>query len=198
MSASSKFARVTLCASMVAAALLAGCATTVPQRQLPPPPPPVAPPDTTVYAAPTRGQTQDQQDRDKYECSQWATQQTGFDPSRPLPPPAQPGRIRVVPGGPPPGSGVLAGAATGAIIGAAVSNPWHQGPGALVGMVAGAVLGGAVESAQNDHAQAAAAQANADAQQRAQYSRDANVEAQAANYRRAMGACLDARGYSVR
>jgi len=190
--------RATTCAAVAVAVLLAGCATTVPQRPLPPPPPPVAPPDTTVYAAPTRGQTPEQQDRDRYECSQWATQQTGFDPSRPLPAPVQPGRIRVVPGGPAPGSGVLAGAATGAIVGAAVSNPWHQGPGALVGLVAGAVLGGAVESAQNQSAQNAAAQANAQAQQNAQYARDVNVEAQANSYRRAMSACLDARGYSVR
>jgi len=195
-----QFARIARGAAVTAVVLLAGCVTTVPQRPLPPPAPParVAPPDTTVYAAPTRGQTPQQQDRDHYECAQWATQQTGFDPSRPLPAPAQPGRIRVVPSGPAPGSGVLAGAATGAIIGAAVSNPWHQGPGALIGMVAGAMLGGAAETAQNNQAQQVAAQANAEAASSAQYARDANVDAQAANYRRALGACLDARGYSVR
>lgn len=186
-------------ASVIGVALLAGCATTVPQRPLPPPPPRVvAPPDTSVYAAPARGQTPEQQDRDRYECSQWATQQSGFDPSRPLPAAPQPGRIRVVPAGPAPGSGVVAGAATGAIVGAAVSNPWNQGPGALIGLVAGAVLGGAVESAQADHARAQAAQINAAAESQASAARDAGVAAQAANYRRAMSACLDARGYSVR
>lgn len=38
--------------------------------------------DTTVYAYPTHGQSAEQADRDRYECYQWAVQQTGFDPSR--------------------------------------------------------------------------------------------------------------------
>lgn len=180
----------------VSAVALAGCATTVPQYPLPPPVR-VAPPDVTVFAAPTRGQTPEQLDRDRYECGQWATQQTGFDPSRPLPAAPQP-RQRYVVAGPAPGSGVVAGAATGAIVGAAVSNPWHAGQGALVGLAAGALLGAAVESAQTQQAQQIAAQANAQANQNVQYVHDANLDAQAANYRRAMSACLDARGYSVR
>lgn len=197
MNGSAALRRAAGLTGVVVVVLLAGCATTVPQRPLPPPPPPVAPPDVTVYAAPTRGQTPEQQDRDRYECATWATQQTGFDPSRPLPPPAAP-RMRAVPMAPAPGSGVVAGAATGAIVGAAVSNPWHQGPGALIGLAAGAVLGGVVENAQTTQAQNAAAQINADSAAHAQYTRDARVDAQAANYRRAMSACLDARGYSVR
>lgn len=180
-------------------AAVAGCATTepVPQRPLPPPVH-VAMPDTTVYAAPARGQTPEQLDRDRYDCAQWATAQTGFDPSRP-PPVAAPRRgSRVVVAGPPPGSGVVAGAATGAVLGAAFANPWNPGPATLFGLAAGAIAGGAIESAQNQKAQQVAADLTAQADSSPQTVRDPNLEAQAANYRRAMSACLDARGYSVR
>jgi len=114
-------------------AVLVGCATTPPpeQRPAPPPPPPrgvvyqqPAPPpvNANVYAYPLRGQTPEQQDRDHYECSIWATQQTGFDPSAPGVPPQQ--QVHVV-SGPPPGSGTVAGAFTGAILGAVIGGPYH-------------------------------------------------------------------------
>jgi len=55
-------------------------------------PPPVA---TTapvssydVIAYPSRGQTPDQQARDRYECHSWAVSQSGFDPSTATSPPA--------------------------------------------------------------------------------------------------------------
>jgi len=111
------------------AALLPGCATTPPpeERPAPPPPPPVGtvyaphppPPQVSsdVYAYPTRGQSPEQQDRDHYDCSIWATQQTGFDPSAPGVPPQH--QVHVV-SGPPPGSGTAAGAVTGAILGAVI------------------------------------------------------------------------------
>src|SRR5262249_54723658 len=35
------------------------------------------------YVYPAKGQSKEQQDRDQYECYQWAKQQTGFDPSAP-------------------------------------------------------------------------------------------------------------------
>jgi hypothetical protein len=33
-----------------------------------------------IYAYPRNGQSGEQQQRDKFECHQWAVQQTGFDP----------------------------------------------------------------------------------------------------------------------
>ncbi|MCI0506751.1 MAG: hypothetical protein L0Z73_11675 [Gammaproteobacteria bacterium] len=39
-------------------------------------------PTTTVYFYPTRGQSEQQQDRDRYECYMWAVKQTGFDPGQ--------------------------------------------------------------------------------------------------------------------
>jgi hypothetical protein len=149
---------------------------------------PVGPPDTTVYFYPTRNQPSTQQDRDRYECHLWAVQQSGFDPNSSSAPP----HLRtVMVAGPPPGSGVAAGAVTGALVGAAISRPWEAGPAALVGAIAGAAIGGAAESAATDQAreQAAASANNA---------RAAALEHQASDYRRAMTACLEGRGYTVR
>src|SRR5216683_7193283 len=36
-----------------------------------------------IYIYPAKGQSQAQQDKDRYECHSWAVQQTGFDPSNP-------------------------------------------------------------------------------------------------------------------
>jgi hypothetical protein len=146
-------------------------------------PPPPAP---SVYFYPTRGQSSEQQDRDRYECHTWAVQQSGFDPSSPNAPPHL--RMQMPASGPPPGTGVAAGAVTGAVVGAAVSRPWEAGQGALLGAVAGAVIGGAAEAAAAQQSRAAAAN---DA-------RASLLEQQARNYRRAMSACLEGRGYDVR
>ena len=45
------------------------------------------------FIYPDRGQSQAQQDQDKYQCSQWASQQTGFDPT--VPPPIHKPRRRL-------------------------------------------------------------------------------------------------------
>jgi hypothetical protein len=180
--------RVAIFAAATLSAVLCGCVTPPPPRPLPPPPPPV---QTNIYAYPTNGQTAEQQDRDRYDCYQWAIQQTGFDPSSPSVPPHE--RIQVVGGPPavPPGAGVATGAVTGAVLGAIVSGPRNAGAGALVGAVLGGVLGGAAESAQDQ----AAAQSNTVVVQRQQ---SAQLERKAGDFKRAAGACLEARGYSVR
>jgi len=149
---------------------------------------PAGPPDTRVYFYPTQGQSSEQQDRDRYECHNWAVRQSGFDPSAPNAPP----HLRtVVVAGPPPGSGVAAGAVTGAVVGAAVSRPWEAGSGALIGAIAGAAIGGIAESAATEQARVeAAASAN--------NAHVAALEQQASGYRRAMSACLEGRGYEVR
>ena len=79
---------------------------------------PAARPSPTVYFYPQHGQSAEQQDRDRYECYRWAYKQTGYDPSRPRRDGGAP--VQVVPV-PPPGYGVAAGAATGAVIGAAAN-----------------------------------------------------------------------------
>jgi hypothetical protein len=140
-----------------------------------------------VYFYPTQGQSPERQERDRYECYNWAVSRTGFDPSRRPLPPSQ--RDVVVPARPT-GEATVGGALIGAIIGAAVSDSRNAASGALVGAAAGGLLGAVSESAQADEdarrytaSQAAAAAGNGRA---------------AADYQRAMSACLEARGYSVK
>jgi hypothetical protein len=172
-------------------ALLSACVAEPPPRPIPPPPR-VAAVDTTVYSYPTQGQSPEQADRDRYECYVWASQQTGFDPSAATVPPEM--RVRVVQGqGPPPGTGTAVGAVSGALLGAAVSNPWNRGAGALVGAIIGSAVGSTADAAN--------ASANAQRVQEARMADRAQVaqmQQQASNYRRALGACLEGRGYSVR
>lgn len=164
---------------------LAGCETAPP-----PQPPPVAyagpPVNTTVYAYPQNGQSPDQQSRDRYECSVWAVHQTGFDPTAPT----VPAQYRVVASGPPPGTGTAVGAIAGAVIGAAISPRWDRGAGAVFGGLTGAMIGSASDAqrAQNNQIQMSEAQ-----QQQA-----AAMAEKASDYRRALSACLQGRGYSVK
>jgi len=174
--------------TLMALAMAGACAAPAPR---PEPQPVVAPPPVTeVYFYPNRGQSAAQQDRDRYECYLWAKKQTGFDPSAPQLAPHQ--KVQVVPS-PPPGHDTAAGAITGAVIGAVVSPPGRSASGAAVGAVAGAIAGAASDTARQERA--------AQIQQRYDESdgqRAARIERQAGNYRRAMGACLEGRGYTVR
>jgi hypothetical protein len=161
--------------------LLAACEAPPPRRTV------VAaePVPSRIMVYPAQGQTPEQLERDRYECHVWAVQQTGFDPSRPGLPPGE--RVVVEPANPP-GSGTAVGAIAGAILGAALAGPRDAGFGAVFGGVTGAAIGSASDA--NAQAQANAAQARADQN----YARG---EAAASNYRRAISACLDARGYKT-
>jgi len=175
----------------VAATLaLAACATPPRVVARPVDAPAAPPPSTQVYFYPLKGQSAAQQDRDRYECYIWAKKQTGLDPSEPQLAPHQ--RVEVVPI-PPPGHDTAAGAATGAVLGAIVSRPGHTGEGAAVGAMLGAIIGAVSDTARQE--QAEHLQERYD---RRDTLRSARVEHQAANYRRAMAACLEGRGYSVR
>ncbi len=176
-----------LIAAAALASVLSACVVAPPPRNLAPPPPP---PNVNVYAYPQQGQSPQQVDRDRYECSTWATQQSGFNPSAPNVPPHE--RVQVV-GGPPPGAGVAVGAVTGGILGAAVSRPRDAGAGLLLGALLGGAIGAGAEASANAQAQGAA-DANANARMQAQA---AQMERKASDYRRALGACLEGRGYSI-
>ncbi len=177
------------------ASALSACVMAPPPR--PAPPPQVAAPNITIYAYPQNGQTPQQEDRDRYECSTWATHQTGFNPSAPNIPPHE--RMQVV-SGPTvvPGSGTAVGAVTGAVVGGIAAGPGNGGAGLLLGALLGGILGTAAEANADAqaHAQAqAAADASANAETRMQA---AQIEHQASNYRRALSACLSGRGYTVK
>ena len=165
---------------------LAGCETAPPPRPAPPPRYMGPPPNTTVYAYPQQGQSSDQQSRDRYECSMWAVQQTGFDPSAPN----VPAQYRVVASGPPPGTGTAIGAIAGAVIGAAISPGWDRGAGAVFGGLTGAMIGSASDASR--------AQENAIAVNEQDRAQAAAMAEKASDYRRALSACLGGRGYSVK
>jgi len=137
-----------------------------------------------VYFYPGRGQSAEQQDRDRYECYLWSRKQTGFDPSSPRLLPHQ--RLDVV-AARPPGESAAAGAAGGAVLGAIVAPRGQAVEGAVLGAMAGAAIGAASEAARRRDIERT--QRDIDA---------ARLEQQATNYRRAMTACLEGRGYSVR
>src|SRR6185503_8232271 len=100
----------------------------------------------------------------------------GMTPVRHVPPP----RAAVRDGGE-----VVAGAATGAIVGAAVSSPRRTGEGLVLGAIFGSLIGAA---AQENHVQSA---------EQAYARRLATQQVPMDNFRRAMGACMSERGYRV-
>ncbi|MFO1401866.1 MAG: glycine zipper 2TM domain-containing protein [Steroidobacteraceae bacterium] len=168
--------------ALLLAVAAGGCAAT-PGREPAGPPPRI---DTRVIAYPQRGQDEAQLDRDRYECHLWAVRQSRFDPSAPGIP--EPYRVRVEPG-PPPGAATVAGAIAGAVVGAAVSGRHDEGAGAVVGAVAGGAIGAASEQDRAERSR----QAEARGTRRLQSYADA-----AAAYRRAISACLEGRGYTIR
>lgn len=146
-------------------------------------------PPTQVYFYPAAGQTAEQQDRDRYECYLWAAQQTGFDPSQPALAPHL--RVEVMPV-PSTGQDAVAGMFGGAILGAAVSRPHDAGGGALIGAILGTMLGAVSDASRHDQAQWV--QHRYDRRDALRYNQ---IERRASDYRRAMAACLEGRGYTV-
>ncbi len=96
--------------------------------------------DSGMLVYPTKGQSQEKQDQDRYECHTWAVKQTGFDPSNPQaatshaagPQPYQPSQPHVLKGA---GRGAALGAVGGAITG-------NAGKGAAAGAAMGGLAGG--------------------------------------------------------
>jgi predicted lipid-binding transport protein (Tim44 family) len=172
------FAKISM--PLAATAVLAACVV--------PPPRTVAvagPPPQRLYVYPANGQTPEQTDRDRYECHNWAVQQTGVDPSRADANPYE--RVIVQPANPP-GSGAVAGLIGGAIIGSIIAGPRAAGAGLILGGATGAVIGSAADA----NAQAQAAQTQAQINESV-----GEARARADTYRRAIGACLQGRGYTV-
>jgi hypothetical protein len=164
----------------VPAVLLSACVAPPPRVVAVP-----APPPQRVFVYPANGQSAEQTDRDRYECHVWAVQQTGVDPSRADASPYE--RVVVQPANPP-GSGTVVGLIGGAILGSIIAGPHDAGAGAIIGGATGAIVG----SASDANAQAQAQQTQYQINQSAAAGR-----ARADSYRRALGACLQGRGYTV-
>ena len=137
-----------------------------------------------LFIYPTKNQSAEQQDKDKWECRAWATKQTGFDPAARATASTPPPTREAPKGGLLRGAG--GGAALGAIGGAIAGN---AGKGAAIGAAGGGLLGvmrrnDQVRQEQNAHQQWAQ-------QNVAQY------EQNRSSWVRGVKACLTGRGYTV-
>jgi hypothetical protein len=129
------------------------------------------------YIYPSNGQTQQQQDKDKYECYQWAVSQSRFDPANPSPTSTNAEQ---------PQRGATGGAARGAAVGAvggAISG--DAGAGAASGAERGRLLGAIRRRRERNEAEQKQEQAQA-----------AGASGQE-SYNRAFAACMQGRGYAV-
>lgn len=147
--------------------------------------PSAAPLAQEVFAYPTKGQSQEQQEKDKFACYTWSKQQSRFDPMAPPTTTAPPPKDKST------GPGMLGGAAIGAgagAIGGAILGG-KAGTGALLGGGLGGLFGGL--TSQN--------QSNKNKQKRNDWERQQTAQYQQArdNYNRAYSACMTGRGYTV-
>jgi outer membrane lipoprotein SlyB len=144
--------------------------------------------DFMIY--PAKGQSQDQTEKDKFACYEWAKKQSGFDPMetpRTSTPPPQKAEGSTAGGAV---QGGVVGGLLGVGIGALAGGKKGAGRGALIGGLGGATIGGV-----RSH----------DQQQQAERRRQEWADREAAQYmqkrdayNRGYSACLEAKGYTVR
>ena len=123
---------------------------------------------------PAKGQSQEQMEKDKFDCYSWAKQQTGFDPmvASTAPQQASAGKDSAV-------RGAAKGAAVGAGVGAIAGD---AGKGAAVGAAFGGLKG------RNQRKQA----------EQVQQQQTVQANQRVSEYNRAYSACLEAKGYTVK
>jgi len=183
-----------LCGSAIAKADQSANTAAPPASSSPPPihqaaatsPPATAPATGAPPAAsgqiiyPAKGQSPEQQKKDVSECNTWAKDTTGVDPVVLASTPTQTAPAEQ---GAPVAGGAAKGAAAGALIGAIAGD---AGTGAAVGAATGGIGGGV--------------RARRGRQQQAQAAQDAEAHRQAlmATYHKAVTACLEGRGYTVK
>jgi len=134
-----------------------------------------------IYVYPAKGQKQQKQKTDEYECYKWAVQQSGIDPLN-LPkveaPPPQTG----------PTGGAVVGGAKGAAAGVAIGAiAGDAGKGAAIGAVAGGLAG-----------RRAGKQAQAQQNQQAQANVAATEKGMKDSFIKGFSACLEGKGYTIK
>ena len=137
---------------------------------------------------PAKGQSQDQMEKDKFECYSWGKQQSGFDPMQPPTATEAPPQQQAQKGGA--GRGAARGAAVGYAGGKILSDSGSGSQGAKAGAATGALVGGMRRRDQQRQQQ----------QQQQQWAKEQEAQyTQARNsYNRAYSACLEGRGYTVK
>ncbi|MFV1972286.1 MAG: hypothetical protein ACC648_01085 [Thiohalobacterales bacterium] len=133
-----------------------------------------------LYVYPKEGQSTEQTDKDKFECYNWAKNDSGFDPM------ATPRTTSAAPSGQTKSGTMVKGGLGGAVIGGLLGGKSGAGKGAL----AGGLVGGVHQSQYNKKVESERAQW--EQRESANYTNNRN------NYNRAYAACLEGRGYSVK
>jgi hypothetical protein len=143
-----------------------------------------------LHAFPAKDQSAAQQQKNEVECYRWAAQDSSFDPlpavGEQQPASPSPGRQSAPSTAEGAAKGAVAGAAAGALIGAIAGD---TGKGAGVGAAAG-LLGG-VGSAKHK-------QKEADREQSQQAGAKAETQQKLDGFKKAYGACMEAKGYVVK
>ncbi len=144
-----------------------------------------------VFVYPAKAQKPEQQQKDETECYTWARSQTGIDPTAPATAPAPtPAKVN----NPAAGArvaGAARGAAGGAVIGAITGD---AGRGAAIGATAGTMAGGAAVR----RGRRAAAQQQKQQAAQAQQQAAATDKQKLDTFKKAYGACVEGRGYTVK
>ena len=135
---------------------------------------------------PAQGQSDEQMDKDKYDCYNWAKKETGFDPmlvpTASAPPPKQKETKASA------GRGAVGGALLGAGLGKVTGGSAKKG--AVVGGVGGAVVGGSRKAGTEEE--------NKKANQQWANEQTAEYKQKRSTYNRAYSACLEGKGYTVK
>jgi hypothetical protein len=137
---------------------------------------------------PAKGQTPEQQESDEYGCLVWAADQVGIKPGTPPPDPKAAGaaaaaKVDTATTGVAVKSAAK-GAAAGAIIGSISGN---AGSGAAYGAAIGGIAGRKAKKQ-------AVASADAEAQKKVEAEQKAKME----SLKKAMSACLEPKGYTIK
>ena len=138
---------------------------------------------------PSKGQSTEQMEQDKFQCYSWSKNESGFDPMA-LPTASEPPpQKEAQKGGVVKGAvrGTLAGGAIGAIAGNSKSDTRK---GLKAGAATGAIVGGVRRN--NQVKDEEKKQKDWEQQQTNQYKQGRS------NYNRAYSACMEGRGYSVK
>lgn len=167
-------------------------------QQAPAPPSAAKPLSTSLglVVFPAKGQTAQVQSQDEGECYAWSKGQTGIDPMTVAATPATTTPAATTPpadsGGGERVRGAARGAAAGAIIGEVAND--DASDGAAIGATVGVLKGGAERRRNKKEA----AEEQAQAQQQAATEQEQATQQQRDQFNKGFGACLEAKGYTVK
>lgn len=155
-------------------------------QQAAPPPPTIK--QLGLYVYPAKGQSKEQQSKDEQACYQWAQQESGINLATGQVNTEAAGKAAAEKTNEAATGAAVGGAARGAAGGAAIGAiAGDAGTGAAIGAVAGAVAG-----------RRAKKQAVAQAEKQGQAQAAAYNQQQVESFKKALGVCLEGRGYTVK